>query len=82
MWLLILTHSSRFQGVFYPIAIKAGASLLLSPCLAASWDISVGLEELCTSDLPGAVPAPPEAVRAGSDLGPKGSLARPLELSF
>lgn len=72
---LLLPHSSRFQGVFYPNPSKLMLPLLLSLPHAGSRDISVGLEELSTSNLPGAQPALLEAGRAGNVLGAKGSPA-------
>lgn len=69
---LILPHSSRFQGVFYPNPSKLWLPLLLSPSLAGSWDISVGWR----SSVPAwSCASPAEAARAGTDLGAKGSLA-------
>lgn len=79
MWLLSCHTPADFRECF---THTRHSPLLLSLRLAASWDISVGLEELCASDLPGAVPALLEAARAGNDLGAKGSPAQPLELSF
>lgn len=84
MWplpLLILPHSSRFQGALYSNPSKLQLPLLLSLPLAGSWDISVGLEGLCvpTTCLELCQPCRRREGQ-GMTLGPRA--ARPLELCF